>query len=48
MQVFPRLRMQKISCMLLVRNMESFQRIERLIKDEILPDLDFSFFDTCA
>ena len=48
MQAFPRLRMQKISCMLLARNMQSFQRMERLIKDEILPDLDFSFFDTCS
>ena len=24
------------------------QRMERLIKDEILPYLDFSVFDTCA
>ena len=26
----------------------SKQRIERLIKEEILPDLDFSNFDTCV
>ena len=26
----------------------SRQRRERLIKDEILPDLDFSYFDTCV
>ena len=26
----------------------SRQRMERLIKDEILPDLDFSDFDTCV
>ena len=26
----------------------SGQRIERLIKDEILPDLDFLYFDTCV
>ena len=26
----------------------SRQRIERLIKDEILSDIDFSYFDTCV
>ena len=26
----------------------SRQRMERLVKDEILPDLDFSYFDTCV
>ena len=26
----------------------SIQRIERIIKNEILPDLDFSYFDTCV
>ena len=26
----------------------SRQRMERLIKDEIISDLDFSVFDTCA
>ena len=26
----------------------SKQRMKRLIRDEILPDLDFSYFDTCV
>ena len=26
----------------------SIQRMKKLIKDEILPDLDFSYFDTCV
>ena len=45
-----RLRLNEKSSILWLKCMGhiSRQRMERLIMDEILPDLDFSYFDTCV
>ena len=45
-----RLRLNEKSSILLYKHLGhiSRQRMKRLIKDEILSDLDFSNFDTCA
>ena len=45
-----RLRLNKKSSIIWHKRLShiSKQRMERFIKDEILPDLDFSTFDTCV